>query len=66
MGRRKKPVESADLKDARSRFSEMEGHAQRWAEEGAPLHVMAAAVAALGSIAGEISKLTIVPACKPE
>lgn len=57
MGRRKKTEESDELKDARARFREMEGHAQRWAEQGAPLHVMASAVAALGSIAGEITKL---------
>ncbi len=57
MARRKKPDESVALKDARARFREMEGHAQRWAQQGAPLHVMADTIAALGSISGEISKL---------
>ena len=57
MGRRKKPEESAALKDARARFREMEGHAQRWAKEGAPLWVMAHSIVALGSISAEISKL---------
>lgn len=55
--RKKKSHESEALKDARRRFREMEGHAQRWAKEGAPLWVMADSVAALGSIAAEISKL---------
>lgn len=55
--RKKKPVESEALKDARRRFREMEGHTARWAKDGAPLWVMAESVAALGSIAGEISKL---------
>ena len=57
MGRRKKPVDSAELKDARARYREMEGHAARWAKEGAPLWVMADAVTAIGLIAAEISKL---------
>lgn len=57
MARRKKPEESAELKAARARFSEMEGHAARWARDGAPLYVMAASVDALGSIASEIAKL---------
>lgn len=55
--RKKTPVESEALKDARRRFREMEGHAARWTEHGAPLYAMAGAIAALSSIAGEIAKL---------
>jgi hypothetical protein len=57
MSRRKKPIESAELKDARARFRELEGYAAKWAEQGAPLHVMADCVAGLGLIAAEIAKL---------
>lgn len=57
MGRRKRPLESAELKDARRRYRELEGYAQKWAKQGAPLRVMADCIAALGSVAGEISKL---------
>ena len=57
MSRRKTPIESAELQDARRRYRELEGYAQKWAKQGAPLRVMVDCIMALSSVAGEIAKL---------
>lgn len=57
MGRRKRPRESAALKDARARYAECEQLGRKAAKAGASPRVIADVIVALSSIAAEITQL---------